>query len=335
MNHETDESRQIYNAILTDPHDDTRRLAYADYLTELGSEPALTLAECIRRSYRLDEIGQPPFGLYGLMVPRGKNYWEMIESKSPQLYVGARVNVRGIPASRNVRMARRAVGKLIPNYHRLLVARIEPDDPDLDTIRIGLKRDADSTPFPTDEYNEHRKWLTEHTTGIFNNPATMVPVVLHPYPGELDRTSYIDFTTPAVAVSRGFPGVVAATWNRWMFVGDHLIGRWPITRVRFPVNVSGFHVRFLGDYINQDNVTMAIPRRGHVGHYIYLPPIRYDSARQLCSIVLSGKTVNLQLTVPDTIRTNPAAVVRHILTARWPMIKPYGWVFGSSGDHTV
>lgn len=315
-----------YAAILADPVDDTVRLAYADHLDEIDRPDD---ARRIRAMFeRLKYPAQPPFTLCGICVPRGPNYYEMVESADSGLSVGMRMTVRSLGTAQH-----RLRGK---TYHNLLVTKITVDDPDLGTVRVSFKRDAESVKYPVALIKPMETEISMLITRYVESIAAIghiprgfrlvrrddVPiinrmlgswaeshVVLRP-PGFAPGT----FRPLYVGFDRGFPGHVdGITWFDWERYSDALIEMYPITRVRVVGAVSASRIRntvFRSDPNGRPGIAPSFNIAGRP------VTITRDEIHHAIQRVYRDDEIN---------DSRSDFIVKLVLSKRWPTIPVSGW----------
>lgn len=249
----------LRRAVVENPYDDAPRLIYADALDERGNPGDAARAEFVRLQVEQHRLGPPRLQIDAIPTPRGDDYMEVVTGTIPSLSVGARVDVAAPTRARDRRETRR--------YYGWRVTKILPDDPALETVRVALRRDEHSKPYPYRDAKRlglrvrdlwaNSRWDTwfecpfpeptaddeiRHYVGRLpyaawhadHHPAVMV--FHHAENLEYDHHSYVAHLpyslNAAWRFERGFVSHVSCRWSHWALWGDLLTKHEPVCRVK-------------------------------------------------------------------------------------------------------
>lgn len=235
----TDETLiQLWKSVLISPAEDTVRLALADRLDDVGGEINTAYAQFIRNSIALHAVGDLRETVHAILVPRGPDYYEMVDAEYMGIKVGTRIDVQAISTSRKTKAK---------TLHGLLVTKVQVDDPELETIRVSLKKDEYSIPFDQKRYNTLTKsvetlWRKHHKDFLgncflppgfsYSDSPSLLFNVLTPIMG-YSFQEYPGGWLGNLGVQRGFIDSIAVGWDIWDRYDSDIVNRNPITRVHF------------------------------------------------------------------------------------------------------
>lgn len=237
----------LRKAVAENPYEDVPRLAFADALDERGNNDDAARAEFIRTQIAMHKLGPRRLEIHAIPIPRGDDYMEVVGSH-PKVNVGDRVDVVSPYLAR-------ARGRGKPQrFWGWRVTKILPDDPALDTVRVALRRDEHSKPYPFREIKRlglrcRELWVPFRVASWIDCPFPE-PVnddEIRHYVGRHPYTVWAD-DKPTVQVyhytadfgdgeaswqfTRGFVSEIICSWSHWKLWGDWLVKYEPVTDVK-------------------------------------------------------------------------------------------------------
>lgn len=313
----------LFAAVIAQPLEDTPRLAYADCLDESASsdesgDDDRARAAFIRTGIEWHNLGRPRFQMHtSHLVPRGDGYFEVIDGSDHEWYApGDRVDVSLLGRTK------------VKTVHGLFVSKVLPDDPTLGTVRVLLKRDKRSVPFPQAEYDalrlrlyallrdpkRERGWAPDCLPGA----DAKIPFIAHsdhtrhgPLDGELITFRVIHVTNPIPNPygggrlwqnwhwERGFVSAVTGDYTHWEQVGDKLSALAPISRVELTTLSDTFPGVMPADAADSSYLLVTV-----AGTHVGVDRVRAEP------YVLPDGTID----------------PRYLLHLRWPKIPVANWV---------
>jgi uncharacterized protein (TIGR02996 family) len=322
-------------AVVDNPIEDTPRLIHADALDERGGPGDAARALFIRKQIELHAIGMRPHQVDAIPMPRGVDHIEIIagehETSDPiaaEIRPGVRVDV----VTHNVVRPTRKPQKL----YNLLVVKILPDDPAAGTVRVLLKRDEYSKPYPYREVRDlllycnslvrdsnWQQWITcplppsqLRGSEYRNHPNTSIilfganlglkhtiTLSVHHNWAPPDQDQYGGGPRDGLAyweIERGFVSHVKCPWQHWKLWGDKLVAHEPITDVG------------LVTWPDFDRQGSGID--GFAGKLFDDGCPAYDMATEI---------------IRDTVSADGMA---RLLNWRWPTIPPQRWRISNTGQ---
>ena len=227
---------QLYRAVVDHPLEDDPRLRFADACQEAaeddpGCDPAIPAwAEFVSLQFKLHRLGKARHKIEStdFECRGGPDYFRCLVPDTCPAAVGDRVDVRPYPGNPHVRK----MFRLRPDYPGLLVRRVEPYDV-LHRVLV-LKEDADSKPFPADEYGtlaqDCDRLLREHEAKWLNPGFVSGLVGTHLTAGDVGPRGPARFL--AWVAERGFCSRMRLAWRHRNYV-EASAALYPISDVHF------------------------------------------------------------------------------------------------------
>lgn len=287
----------LLKAITENPAEDTPRLAYADALDDAGGGANEARAEFIRLSFELERIGPKPRVVSGPVVVLRDDLLEIGASAGDWFRVGERVDTDQfvhryegtLPDGRPDIRAGRVCG--------LRVEEVVPDEPSLGTVKLRLRRDEDSKPYPAERVKEVTDrcgelfaeyapdWSRYPSIGGYQNPPHF-PAYATATVGPTAKAETVD-----LVFRRGFAEFVRCRGETWARLGDELVAAFPLRGVRIQGGTVGIKSVAVSDL---------------TGRY---------------AAEIAGRVV----VVPERAAKSTGGMGA-VLSARWPSIPPENWV---------
>jgi uncharacterized protein (TIGR02996 family) len=227
-----DDLKELYDAILQNPGEDTPRLMYADALLERDHPGDRDRAEFIQKQFELHRIG-PPRRQVAAECHYRNGHYHIIGSREDKFRPGERIDIVKQGLERTL-------------FHQvtlpgMLVKDVQPDDTASGTVRVTLQRDEHSQEYPhsrvghlqTDCWNllhRHDEWWPRRDF------TADIEIYQEVHRGPLGQYTCTHLHRPTwekgrLIWERGFLTHFQGSGRLWLHVGEELTSSHPIDRV--------------------------------------------------------------------------------------------------------